>query len=122
MASQPGAGPHIRLGTPTSCGLSSSPAKQPFPRKLVEKVCSGQFVEMRELLRDNIYLLAQLKTLGGQPGTILPGASRPRLREISYKRDLLYCFLDVLFFLFCFWGGRHMWQGSSEESTWLTVN
>ena len=63
LVSQPGTGLHIRLDTPTYCGLSLSPAMEPFPRKLVEKVRSGQFVEMRVLLHDNISLLGQLETL-----------------------------------------------------------
>ena len=36
LVSQPGTGPHSRLDTPTYCGLSLSPAMEPFPRKLVE--------------------------------------------------------------------------------------
>ena len=40
-------------------------------------------MEMWELLRDNISLLSQLETIGGQSGTILPDASRPSLRDIS---------------------------------------
>ena len=40
-------------------GLMLSPAAEPFPSKLVDKVNSGQFVEMRELLADNMTLLHQ---------------------------------------------------------------
>ena len=103
LASQPGTGPHIGLHTLTYCGFSLSPATETFPRKLVEKVRSGQFVEMRELLRDNISLLGQLETLGGQSGTT--GASRPRLREISSIASWMYSFL------------AYVAIRSSEEST-----
>ena len=48
-------------------GLVHSPAAEFFPHKLVDKVKSGQFVEMRELLADNISLLNQLKTTQGVP-------------------------------------------------------
>ncbi len=34
--------------------ISLSPASEPFPAKLVGKIKSGQFVEMRELLTDKI--------------------------------------------------------------------
>ena len=105
LAFQPGTGPHIKLDTPTYCGLSLSPATESFPRKLEEKVRSGQFVEMHELLRDNISLLGQLKTLGGQSNTILPGASRPRLRETSSIASWMYSFL------------AYVAIRSSEEST-----
>ena len=35
-------------------GSSLSPASEPFPRRIVDRICSGQFVEMRDLLTDNI--------------------------------------------------------------------
>ena len=41
-------------------GFSLSPASKPFPRNLADKVRSGQFVEMRDLLTDNIALLQQV--------------------------------------------------------------
>ena len=46
-------------------GLSLSPATSPFPHKLVDRDRSGQFVDMRDLLTDNISLLQQLDTFGG---------------------------------------------------------
>lgn len=75
-------------------GFSLSPASEPFPQKLVDKVRSGQFVEMREMLTDNIALLQQLETFNGQcilP--TLPGALKPRLREVTALPSWLYCFL-----------------------------
>ena len=77
-----------------SLGLSLSPAAAPFPHKLVTRVQAGEFVEMRDLLSDNMSLLQQLETLGGPsvaPG--LPGALKPRLREVSTLPTWLYCFL-----------------------------
>ena len=50
-----------------SAGLILSPAAAPFPQKLVDKVRSGQFIEMRELLADNISLVQQLH--GDDAGT-----------------------------------------------------
>ena len=35
-------------------GLVLSPAAEPFPQKLVDKIRSGQFVDMKELLADNV--------------------------------------------------------------------
>ena len=40
---------------PQSGGLILSPAGEVLPRKLVEKIRSQQFVEMKELLFDNIF-------------------------------------------------------------------
>ena len=53
MLSQPGLG--LRLSLVTS----------PFPQKLVDRARSGQFVDMRVLLTDNVFLLQQLDTFGG---------------------------------------------------------
>ena len=38
-------------------GMSLSPATTPFPQWLVDRVQLGQFVEMRDLLTDNMSLL-----------------------------------------------------------------
>ena len=64
-------------------GLVLSPAAEPFPRKLVEKVNSGQFVEVRELLADYIALLHQLEAIHGYSPLHLGGAARPRLRDVA---------------------------------------
>ncbi len=75
-------------------GLSLSPATAPFPQKLVDKVRSGQFVDMRDLLTDNVSLLQQLETFGGHCSVpALPGALKPRLQEIATLPSWLYCFL-----------------------------
>ena len=83
------------LQTPHSTGLILSPASEPFPQKLVDKVKSGQFVEMRELLSDNIALMQQLEDIQGFPVTTL-GAARPRLREVTSLPMWCYCFLGYI--------------------------
>ena len=73
--------------------VSLSPATEPFPMKLVEKIRSGRFVEMRELLTDNVSLLQQLDALNVQCALpILPGVKKPRLREVT-TLSWMYCFL-----------------------------
>ena len=54
-------------------GLILSPASEPFPQNLVDKVKSGLFVEMRELLSDNIALMQQLEDIQGFPVATLGG-------------------------------------------------
>ena len=79
---------------PTATGaFSLSPATEPFPQKLVAKILSGQFVDMREMLTDNISLLQQLEIMGGQTAPGLPGVLRPRLREVNTLATWIYCFL-----------------------------
>ena len=57
-----------------SSGLVLLPAAEPFPHKLVDKVKSGQFVEMREPLADNISLVNQREAIPGYPLRHLLGA------------------------------------------------
>lgn len=64
-------------------GLVLSPAAEPSLRKLVEKVRSGQFVEIQELLADNISMAQQLEAIQGVPPLYTLGAIRPRTREAS---------------------------------------
>ena len=80
-----------------SRGLILSPAAQPFPARLVDRIQSGQFIEMRELLSDNISLTSRLESLHGQlPFQILPGQARPRFREVPSIVTWTYCFLGYL--------------------------
>ena len=78
----------------TPPGFSLSPSLEVFPQKLVDRVRSGQFVDMKDLLTDNISLLHQLETFNNQfhyPS--MPGTIRPRLREITSIISWLYCYL-----------------------------
>ena len=75
-------------------GLSLSPDTAPFPQKLVDRACSGQFIEMRDLLTDNVSLLQQLETFGGQyPVPAMPGMLKPRFREVTTLPSWLYCYI-----------------------------
>ena len=40
---------------------TSSPASEVIPKKLVDKIRSGKFIEMKELLQDNFALAAQIE-------------------------------------------------------------
>ena len=54
----------------------------------------GQFVDMKDLLADNVALLQQLETFGGQHSLpTLPGVLRPGLREVTTLASWMYCFL-----------------------------
>ena len=56
-------------------GVCLSPGSEPVPQKLVDKVCSGAYVDMKELLGDNISLLRQLESLNiAQTLPALPGS------------------------------------------------
>ena len=93
VLSGPNAGlPHLS----STSGLVLSPTAEQFPRKLVDKVNSGQFVEMRELLADNIALLHQLEAMHGYSPLHSAGVARPRLRDVSSLTMWCYCFLAYM--------------------------
>lgn len=81
-----------------SLDVSLSPATEPFSQKLVDRVRTDQFVEMRDLLTDNIALLQQMDTFTSQYACIpaLPGAIKPRLRDVTTLPSWLYCFLAYI--------------------------
>ena len=91
----PGANAGLPPPSSTS-GLVLSPAAEPFPHKLVDEVNSGQFIEMRELLADNIALLHQLEALHGYSPLHLAGAAKPQLRDVSSLTTWCYCFLGYM--------------------------
>ena len=51
----------------TNQALVLSPAFLPIPNRLVEKIKVGHFIEMKELLGDNIALLQRLQEVQGAP-------------------------------------------------------
>lgn len=80
-----------------AAGLSLSLASEPFPQKVVDKVRSGNFVEMLELLTNNITLLQQLEVFHSQCSSpSLPGVLRPWLQEVTSLPSWVYCFLACI--------------------------
>ena len=77
---------------PSPPGMILSPAADPIPHGLVQRIQSGQFVEMRDLLADNIALLNQLSSLHGTVPLPLTTVNRTRLREVPSLVSWLYCF------------------------------
>ena len=88
-------GAHTSRNGPATCaGLSLSPASEPFPWRLWNRVRTDEFVEMWDLLMDNITLLQRLKVFGGhRPLAAVPGMMRPHLREVTTLPTWMHCFL-----------------------------
>ena len=77
-----------------SQGLILSSALEPIPARLVGRITSGQFIEMRDLLTDNIALHDQLEVLQGTYHlTTLPNSIRSRVREVPSLISWVYCFM-----------------------------
>ena len=72
-------------------GLSLSSVTAPFPPKLVVRAHLGHYVDMRDLMVDNVSLLQQLETFGSQYSVpSLPGVLRPRLQEVTILSSWMY--------------------------------
>ncbi len=74
-------------------GMILSPASDPIPYRLVQKIQAGEFVEMRDLLTDNISLHNQLEALHGHFNfSSTPASLRPSLREVPSLSSWMYRF------------------------------
>jgi len=78
--------------TPAHSGMILSPAADPIPYNLVQRIQSGQFIEMRDLLADNIALLNQMTSLSGTTSIPFATMNRTRLREVPSLVSWIYCF------------------------------
>ena len=83
-------------GLPSQSGLSLSLSSEPVPARLVQRIQGGHFVEMRDLLGDNIALTQHFELAANYFPTVLPSSERPRLREVSSLPSWVYCFLTYL--------------------------
>ena len=80
-----------------SQALSLSMALEPVSARLVTRITSGHFIEMLDLLPDNISLSQRIDEAHASfPAYVLPASSRPRLREVTSLPSWMYCFLTYL--------------------------
>ena len=73
-------------------GLILSPSSDPIPRRLVSRIQAGEFIEMRDLIADNISLHNQLEDFHGHIWPTTPAHLRPRLREVPSLSSWVHCF------------------------------
>ncbi len=66
----------------------------PIPARLVAIIQSGGFVEMRELLTDNVAIRGNIRDSMG--AGVLQVSARPRVQEVSTLSSWLCCFLTFL--------------------------
>ena len=77
--------------TPKLSPFILASAIPPIPGKVVQKVAANEFVDLRELLPDNVSLLEKLEGL-----PVAPGSTRPRLREVSSLLTWCICMLKLI--------------------------
>ena len=63
----------------------------PIPGKLVSKIWAGAFIDMKDMLADNMALLRQLENFSADKST-----SKAKLREIKTLTTWLYCFTGYM--------------------------
>ena len=85
-----GSSPALR-SSQISSGFVLSRASGLVPKKLVDKVRLGQFIEMRKFLIDNLVLQDRLEAIQGQSCHVI--GSRPHLREVVTPLSWACCFL-----------------------------
>ena len=69
-----------------------TPAADPIPYDLVQRIQAGKFIEMMDLLADNIALLKQVTPLSGTTSLPFSTMSRTRLHEVPSLVSWIYCF------------------------------
>ena len=75
-------------------GLILSSALQPIPAHLVRRIHSGEFVEMRDLLSDNVALHNQLEAIQWPlVSAVTPAVLRPHVREVPSLISWVFCYL-----------------------------
>ena len=85
--------------TPTRASLLLSPALSPIPANIVEKIKSGEYVDMKELLGDNIALHQRMEEVhrrGSSSTQWVTTAPTPKLREVSSPLSWAACFLSFM--------------------------
>ena len=72
------------------------PGSGTFPKKLVDGIQAGNFIEMKELLTDNMSLISQLETVQGLSPAHMLGQARTRWWEVSSLVTWWYCFMGYM--------------------------
>ena len=70
---------------------------RPIPARLAQLIRSDRYVEMRDLLWDNVAMRQQYEEFHGVSGLqVIPVTSRPRVREVTSIASWVSCFLTYL--------------------------
>ena len=81
--------PTLAVGQPQAQPVVISPALPPIPAKLATKITSGAFIEMRELLPDNLSLRRTLEIQDEYSSA--PANKKPPLREVQNITSWVCC-------------------------------
>ena len=85
----------LPLGLPTDLSIFMSMCL--VPNLLVQLIQSGRYIEMRDLLWDNITARRHYEEMHSDSGfQLIPVSSRPRVREVTSLSSWTACFLTCL--------------------------
>ena len=90
----------------STLGLILFPSSDPIPHPLVSRIQAGEFIELRDLLVDNISLHNQLEDLHSHIWPSNPAHFRPRVKEVPSLSSWVYCFcayIAILILDTCTW-------------------
>ena len=89
--------PAAPAGGSAQQGLSISIALRPVPARIVGQIQRGQFVDMRDLLADNVALRSHSDEVRDSLGAnVVSLATGPRVRELSSIPSWICCYLTFL--------------------------
>ena len=79
-------------------GFSLSISTPLVPERIVQQILAGRYVEMRDLLGDNMAVRRHFEDIQGSLGSnvVQIASSRPRVREVSTIPSWVCCFLTFL--------------------------
>ena len=80
------------LSRPRSTPVRLSPSFPLIPAKLVAKIQSLQYVELKEFLPDNLELMKRMEAVDRAAFSGLPPSLRPKMREVPSIAAWAYCF------------------------------
>ncbi len=76
--------------------LSLSVSMLPILSRIVQQVQTGRYIDMRDLLGDNVAIRRQLDVNGAMGAHVLQVSSRPRVREVTTMPSWVCCYLTFL--------------------------
>lgn len=91
--------PVLPLDVPTlgGSGISLSISLPLVPPRVVQQVQAGRYVDMRDLLADNVAVRRHFDDMHASLGlSAIPVSSRPRVREVSSLPSWVVCFMTFL--------------------------
>ena len=85
-------------GSVTAQPLVIASSYPPVPARLVDKIKSGKYVDIKEMLSDNISLLRSLEALhpAMYAGLNIATTSKPHLRDVGDILTRAYCFMGYV--------------------------